>query len=78
MALKLKRRFYVGHPGILASARDEICPANPGSAYPKESLAEAVELAKTRAASTGEDQIVVQIVRVVRRTTPPVAVLRVE
>lgn len=56
-------RFYVGSPQTLR-----------GAGWGKPTLAEAVEHAKQLLESTGEEQFVVQIVRVVRKKEQPVVV----
>lgn len=55
-------RFYVGSPRALRDG------------WGKPTLAEAVEHAKAQLESTGEDQFVVQIVRVVKKKEQPVVV----
>ena len=55
-------RFYVGSPTILGSDRT------------KQTIKEAIDVAKHQVELTGEPQIVVQIVRIVRRQREPIVV----
>lgn len=64
---KIDRKFYVGSLSVFA----------PGNNHAKTSLAEAVAEATALAQNTEQDQIVVQIVRVVRLQKRPVSVQKV-
>lgn len=69
-ATKIKNKFYVGSPKMNPLSSD-------GSAYriwSKATLAEAVEHAKEKCEETGEPQIVVQIIKVVRPQRSPIVV----
>lgn len=59
-------RFYVGSKSVM--------PAGSNAQWAKGTLKEAIAHATTLCEQTGQDQFVVQVVRVVRRKTPPVVV----
>lgn len=64
---KVERKFYVGSLSVF----------QPGNNHAKASLAEAVAEATRLAQDTEQDQIVVQIIRVVRLQKRPVSVQKV-
>lgn len=64
--MKLTRKFYLGSPSIALGVTTD--------PYVKATVQEAVKDAIRACEATGTDQIVVQIVRVIRRRQPPVTV----
>jgi hypothetical protein len=60
--LATTKRFYVGHRPVLDSS------------HIKQTLAEAVAQAVQKCEQTGEEQIVVKVIRVVRQKPQPVVV----
>jgi hypothetical protein len=60
--VKELKKFYVGRPGVARSA------------WAKDTLTEAIEHAKELVEKTGEEQVIVKVIRVVRRVSPPIIV----
>lgn len=64
MAVKVSKKFYVGNAAFL----------KPDSPYTKTTLEEAIDAARSKVETTGTDQIVVQIIRVVKKQAQPTVV----
>lgn len=74
--MKAARRFYVGHSKLAGEVMTGVSSRGYGNGVPYThvTLAEAIDQAETKCRDTGEDQIVVQVVRIVRRAPQPVRV----
>jgi hypothetical protein len=66
--MKMEKRFYVGSAHLALG----------GEPYVKRTVEEAIDEASRRCAESGDPQIVVQIIRVVRRASAPVVVENVD
>lgn len=73
--MKVARKFYVGHSKLAGEVMTGVSAKGAfGPTYTHVTLAEAVAQAEDKCRDTGEDQIVVQVVRIVRRAPQPVRV----
>jgi len=63
--MKITHKFYVGARGMIDGSRND---------WAHTTLKDAIEHAKNLAEETNEDQIVVQIIRLIRRQKPPFVV----
>lgn len=64
---RLTKKYYVGSSSVF----------NPGNTHLKATVDEAIEDAKQKLDETGEEQFVVQIIRIVRPVKPEVSVQKV-
>lgn len=64
---KITKKFYVGSSSVFT----------PNNSHLKRTVEEAIEDAKEKLDSTGEDQFVVQIIRIVRQAKSPKIVQKV-
>lgn len=66
--MKVKRPYYIGHPKMLREATTD------SGMWAKPTLADVIEQARERVQTTGEDQIIVKVIKVVRRQVAPIVV----
>lgn len=71
--MRLKKKFYVASPAMNPLGKN----GRNYETWGKETLDEAIEHAKKLCEDTGEPQIVVQVVRVVRQKKPPMIISKV-